>query len=138
MPDSVTAIGDGAFKYCFSLTSITIPDSVTTIGGGAFSGCSSLTEFNGKFASEDGRCLIVDGTLNSFAPAGLTSYTIPDSVTTIGDYAFLSCYSLTSVYCEATTPPSLGGSFVFYDNAYDRGLCFISLLQKAERESVGT
>ena len=95
--DSVTAIGDYAFFYCSSLTSVTIPDSVTTIGGGVFSGCSSLTEFRGKYASEDDRCLIIDGTLNSFAPAGLTEYTIPDSVTTIGFAAFAFCDSLISV-----------------------------------------
>ena len=97
IPDSVTAIGVSAFNDCRSLTSVTIPDSVTTIWATAFGGCSSLREFNGKYASEDGRCLIVDDTLNSFAPAGLTEYTIPDSVTTIGNYAFYSCSSLTSV-----------------------------------------
>ena len=142
IPDSVTTIGVGAFSGCLSLTSITIPDSVTTIGGYAFRGCSSLQEFNGKFASEDGRCLIIDGTLNSFAPAGLieytipncvttigwyassncsslTSVTIPDSVTTIEGYAFHGCSSLTSVYCKATTPPA-GGSYMFSDNASGR------------------
>ena len=97
IPDSVTTIENYAFYYCSSLTSVTIPDSVTTIGVGAFSGCSSLTKFNGKFASEDGRCLIIDGTLNSFAPAEFTEYTIPNSVTAIGDEAFSNCDSLTSV-----------------------------------------
>ena len=97
IPDSVTAIGYGVFQGCNSLTSVTIGDSVTTIGNSAFGGCSSLQEFNGKFASEDGRCLIIDGTLNSFAPAGLTEYTIPDSVTTIGADAFGDCSSLTSI-----------------------------------------
>ena len=97
IPDSVTTIGAWAFRGCSSLTSVTIPDSVTTIGGSAFSGCSSLREFNGKYASDNGRCLIIDGTLNSFAPAGLSEYTIPDSVTTIGYGAFAYCSSLTSV-----------------------------------------
>ena len=97
IPDSVTSIGYRAFFDCWRLTNVTIGDSVTEIGDSAFSGCSILTEFNGKFASEDGRCLIIVGTLNSFAPAGLTEYTIPDSVTTIGDYAFSWCSSLTSV-----------------------------------------
>ena len=93
----ITTIGKDAFYYCNKLTSVTIPDSVTTIGDTAFAGCSSLQEFNGKFASEDGRCLIIYGTLISFASAGLTEYTIPDSVTSIGNYAFYKCSSLTSV-----------------------------------------
>ena len=97
IPDSVTTIGNYAFYKCSSLTSVTIPDSVTSIGEEAFSKCSNLQEFNGKFASEDGRCLIIYGTLNSFAPAGLTEYTIPDRVTTIGRSAFFGCESLTSI-----------------------------------------
>ena len=97
IPDSVTTIGSKAFLGCSSLTSVTIGNSVTTIGNYAFSGCSNLIEFSGMYASEDGRCLIIDGTLNSFAPAGLTNYTIPDSVTTIGEYAFFNCSSLASV-----------------------------------------
>ena len=97
IPDSVTTIGDSAFGDCSSLTSVTIPYSVTEIGDAAFGDCNSLQEFNGKFASDNGRCLIIDGTLNSFAPAGLAEYTIPDSVTTIGRSAFCDCRSLTSV-----------------------------------------
>ena len=64
----MTSIGNGAFNYCTSLTSITIPDSVTSIGNGVFSGCSALT-----------------------------SIIIPDSVTSIGEYAFYDCTSLTSI-----------------------------------------
>ena len=97
IPDSVTTIGCEAFYQCISLTSVTIPDSVTTIKPAAFTHCNSLAEFKGKFASEDGRCLIIDNTLNAFAPAGLTEYTISDSVTAIGEAAFRDCYEITSV-----------------------------------------
>ena len=112
IPDSVTTIEEQAFYTCGSLTSVTIGDSVTTIGNGAFQYCSSLAEFNGKFAEDNGRILVVDGTLVAFALAGLTEYTIPDSVTTIGDMAFAHCSSLTSV----TIPDSVTtiGEDAFY------------------------
>ena len=98
IPDSVSSIGYSAFYSCDSMTSVTIPDSVTSIEDSAFCGCASLTAFYGKFASEDNRCLIVDGVLNAFAiGCGATKYTIPNSVTSIGYMAFDGCRSLTSV-----------------------------------------
>ena len=69
IPNSVTTIGNYAFQYCSSLTSVTIPNSVTTIGTQAFSHCS-----------------------------GLTSVTIGNSVTSIGGKAFAYCTGLTSVH----------------------------------------
>ena len=97
IPDRITSIGNYAFNNCSSLTNINIPDSVTWIGDYAFRDCESLTSFYGKFASADNRCLIIDGALHSVAHSGLTTYTIPDSVTEIGGYAFAYCSSLTSI-----------------------------------------
>ena len=112
IPDSVTTIGVSAFCICYSLTSVTIPDSVNTIGEEAFYCCFNLKEFKGKFASDDGRCLIVDGVLNSFAiGCGDTEYTIPDSVTTIGGYVFYSCDSLTSVTIPDSVKTIGNGAF---------------------------
>ena len=125
IPDSVTTIGSNAFYGCDSLTSVTIGDSVTTIGVEAFASCDSLTEFMGKSAEDNGRILVVGGVLKAFAPAGIYEYTIPDSVTEIGDYAFYSCDSLTSItigdsvttigddafaYCSSLTSVTIGDS----------------------------
>ncbi len=96
VPNSVTSIGDDAFRGCNSLTSVTIGNSVTSIGNRAFSNCTSLS-----------------------------SVTIPDSVTSIGDWAFAYCNSLTSVtignsvtrieykafyYCTSLTSVTIGNS----------------------------
>ncbi len=91
IPDSVTTIGIYAFAYCSSLTSVTIPDSVTTIGDRAFDGCTSLT----SITIPDSVTTI--GKYTFYNCSSLTSVDIPDSVTTIGDTAFTLCSSLTSV-----------------------------------------
>ena len=97
IPDSVTSIGDSAFSGCSALTEVTIPDGVTTIESNAFNECNSLKSFYGKYATSDNRCLVIDGVLIAFAPAELTSYTIPDNVTVIGDYIFQNYFELTSI-----------------------------------------
>ena len=112
IPYSVTSIGGSAFTRCTSLKRVTIPSSVTSIGSNPFGDCSSLLGFYGKFASKDNRCLIVDGGLVSFAPAGLTEYTIPDGVVTIGFRAFWDADLLT----EITIPDSVTSieKYAFY------------------------
>jgi hypothetical protein len=103
VPDSVISIGDMAFSICRSLTNIIIPDSVTSIGEMAFRGCSSLTEIivgenNSNYSSLDGVLFNKDRTTLIQCPGGKSGvYTIPDSVTEIGYYAFYGCSSLTNV-----------------------------------------
>ena len=97
IPDSVTSIGEWAFTDCDMLTNITIPNSVTKLGGAVFMACDKLSTFSGKFASADGRCLIVDGEINSFAPGGLTEYTLPDDITSIGTSCFVRCNNITTI-----------------------------------------
>ena len=91
IPDSVTSIGYRAFYYCPAITSVNIPDSVRSIGEGAFEGCSSL----GSVTIRSGVTSI--GSYAFDDCSSLTSITIPDSVTSIGSYAFYECDSLESI-----------------------------------------
>ena len=104
IPNGVTSIGNETFHYCNSLTSITIPGSVTSIGKYAFDDCSSLTSINvsdnnKNYSSIDGVLFNKDKTEIIKYPAKKkeTSYDIPNSVTSIGAYAFSDCSSLTNI-----------------------------------------
>ena len=138
--EGVTEIGDKAFYNCIGLTSVTIPSTVTSIGDGAFALCTKIKEFRGKFADENGRCLIIDNAIVAYAnlsgteysiPDGTTSIrnsafyycenlrsvTIPDSITEIGTMAFQTCSHLADVYCQCTTPPVISNDTFSYDYA---------------------
>ena len=103
IPNSVTSIGEYAFYDCKSLTSVTIPGSVTSIGLYAFASCTSLTgiwvaEGNSHYANDASGVLFnKDKTTLVQCPGAFAAYTIPDSVTSIGDNTFDHCTSLTSV-----------------------------------------
>ena len=132
IPGNVTVIYSSAFSGCTGLTEITIPNSVTEIGPGPFSGCTSLKKIhvekgNSAYCSIDGvlynkaRTILVSfpgGDAGNYSipdsvttigdsafscHTGLTGITIPDSVTTIGNGAFQGCTGLTSV----TVPDSV-------------------------------
>ena len=112
----VTEIRSSAFAYQQDLTSVFLPSSIEKIGVSAFYGCVNLetavinseglsieedystsnpfqnccklSEFKGPLSSEDGRCLIIDESVYSFAPAGIEEYTVPSGVKTIKKSSF--------------------------------------------------
>ena len=98
IPHNVERIGDRAFSYCDSLTSINIPYGVKEIGNYAFSGCTSLSSITIPSSVER----IGYGAF--FACYGLTSLFIPASVTTIVDGAFMECISLESIIVDPGNP----------------------------------
>ena len=89
--DSVKSIGGYAFRFCSSLTSVTIPNSVTSIGSRAFYNCTGLTSI------EIPNSVTSIGSEAFYKCTGLTSIEIPNSVTSIERYAFYYCTGLTSV-----------------------------------------
>ena len=104
MGSGVTTIGNGAFSPCPKLKTVTIPKSVIRIALDAFRYCSALTSIevekgNKKYASVDGVLFSYNKKQLLQYPVGnkRTSYTIPDSVTSISEYAFHCCDALTSV-----------------------------------------
>lgn len=103
IPDGVISIDSYAFSWCTSLTRINISDSITNIRSGVFWGCKSLKEIkvsenNNKYCDIDGVLFSKDKKTLLIYPQGRTGdYSVPDSVTNIGDVAFDDCTSLTSV-----------------------------------------
>ncbi|GHT50762.1 hypothetical protein AGMMS49982_06690 [Bacteroidia bacterium] len=104
IPNGVTSIENSTFYNCYGFTALTIGSSVTSIGDEAFKGCSGLTG-----------ALTIPNSVTSieqyaFSGCRSSALTIPNGVTRIEEGAFFNCSGLTSVFCFATTPPTLGSN----------------------------
>lgn len=113
IPEGITSIGAGAFRWCEYLSEARIPQSVIDIGSGAFQGCECLKSIqiprNVKHIGKE--AFMGCGLNNIRIPRGietiangvfrdcseLTRVQIPDSVTTIGEEAFSHCSSLSEI-----------------------------------------
>ena len=118
IPDSVTSIGDRAFSFCNGITSITIPNSVTTLGTLVFEGNSLASiivdENNLNYSSQDGVLFNKAKTAIRCYPAGKieSSYSIPNSVTSIEEWAFQNCSYIKSIIISNRVTKI--GSYAFY------------------------
>lgn len=125
IPEGVISIGNQAFDYCRNLTCVNLPNSLIEFDGNPFSRCHKLVKFTGKFTAQEGRCLVVDGVIRSFASCELSEFIIPDNVIKVGKSCFKGCSNLTSIiicdsvteiadyafyYCENLTSLSIGRS----------------------------
>ena len=110
IPNSVTSIGDCAFYGCTGLTELILPNSVRSIGDIAFTYCSGLEKItvesgNSCYDSRDNCNSIIDTEFNTLI-VGCKNSVIPNSVTSIGYYAFYGCSGLT---LSNTPEPHIGG-----------------------------
>ena len=124
IPNSVTSIGDEAFFDCYSLTSITIPSSVTSIGeiifgtsienwpllGDPILTTISVEDSNPIYDSRENCNAIIETATNTLI-AGCQNTIIPNSVTSIGAYAFYGCSSLVSITLPCSVSSLGKGSF---------------------------
>ena len=131
IPNSITAIGDSVFSYCSRLTMLTIPSSVTTIGSNPFLELKvQLNNESSHFYVEDNVLFTADKSQLIAYCSRQTSYSIPNSVTSIGDCAFYQCTSLTSL----TIPDSVTS---IGDNAFSNCSSLASLTIPDSVTSIG-
>lgn len=141
LPKSVKKIGGIIFNVCSGLKTIQLPDSLDYIGVEFVTHSSikeifipetknfgytaplgqndSLSRFTGPYASSDGRCLIKDNILLSFARANLKSYKIPEGVTRLIGSAFVGCKELEHIELPSTLIRIGGQCFISCSNLKD-------------------
>ena len=118
LPLQTTKIEADAFKNCSSLHTIEVPTLVESIETSA--GCTALAEINvqagnSHYSSKDGVLLSGDGKSILWFPMGKEGeYTLPSTVTTVGDYAFRNCRIETFHFADGLTSI---GKYAFYNSS---------------------
>ena len=130
IPDGVKELSYRCIGYPENVITVTIPESVKTLNDSPFIGVYNISAFYGKYATANNREVIHDGHLYGVAAYGLTDYSVPEGVKTIAyrmlrackfksvtlpaslqavaGKLFENCNNMETLYCKATTPPTLG------------------------------
>ena len=115
IPNSVTAIGNKAFYSCDGLTSVNIPNSVTAIGNNVFESCNELSclvvESGNPIYDSRNNCNAIIETADNTLIVGCKNTIIPNSVTSIGGWAFSYCWGLTSINIPNSVTAIGAGAF---------------------------
>lgn len=118
LPLQTTKIEADAFRNCSSLHTIEVPTLVESIKTSA--GCTALAEINvqagnSHYSSKDGVLLSGDGKSILWFPMGKEGeYTLPSTITTVGDYAFRNCRIETFRFADGLTSI---GKYAFYNSS---------------------
>jgi hypothetical protein len=96
IPNTITTIGEEAFKDCSGLTAVNIPYSVMSIGANAFSGCCSISRVEINSNAIVSKDYTSDASISNIFGSQVTEYVFGDAITSIGDFAFYNSSSLTT------------------------------------------
>jgi len=102
LPKNLKKVTSRAFYSCIELSEITIPNPKTIVEPDAFGECSSLETFISANATADKRSLISYGEMIAFAPKGIEKYSIPKGVFRLSNSVFSGCKELRSVFIPDT------------------------------------
>ena len=135
LPDTITYIGESAFKNCINLRKVNIPAGVSSLEFGVFSGCESLTElleipfneknyfgyFFGAYSYKDNETSVPEALKTVTLRAGskvsdyafancvyITDIVLPDGLLSIGAYAFMRCASLRNIKIPSDSVTTIG------------------------------
>ena len=135
LPDTITYIGESAFKNCINLRKVNIPAGVSSLEFGVFSGCESLTElleipfneknyfgyFFGAYSYKDNETSVPEALKTVTLRAGskvsdyafancvyITDIVLPDGLLSIGAYAFMKCTSLRNIKIPSDSVTTIG------------------------------